>query len=60
VNANDAGAFDVCIMPHWNLSSSIVEPCASAASAFGRHAEISQGLRRKGWVVVQYAATHRL
>ena len=59
VNANGVGAFDVCIMPHWNLSSSIVERCTSAAAAFERHAEISERLRRKGWVVVKYAATHR-
>lgn len=52
VHANSRGVYDVCVVRHWKLLSSIVEPFTSAASAFERHAEISMGLRRKGWVVV--------
>ena len=57
VNANGRGSYDVCLMPHWNLSTSVVEPFHNAAAAFERHAEISLGLRAKGWTVVEHGAT---
>ena len=51
VNVTGTGAYDVCIVPHWDVSQSIVEPCAGATDALRRHAEIASGLRERGWVV---------
>ncbi|HVZ24039.1 MAG TPA: hypothetical protein VG871_23355 [Vicinamibacterales bacterium] len=45
------------MVPHWNPSAAIVQRCGHAAAAFELHAEIAIGLRRKGWVVVEHAAT---
>ena len=59
VNANGGGSYDVCLMPHWNVSASIVEPFGKAADAFERHAEIAVGLRAKGWTLVEHGATRR-
>ncbi len=57
VVTNGAGGFDVCVVPHWNLSASIVQRFDHAPAAFALHAEIAIGLRHKGWVVLEHAAT---
>lgn len=59
VTANGAAGFDVCVVPHWNLSAAIVQRCDHAAAAFALHAEIAIGLRRKGWVVMEHGSTRR-
>ena len=51
-------SFDVCILPHWNLSEATVEHFDTPASALRRHAEIASRLRESGWVA-QYGTSHR-
>jgi hypothetical protein len=51
------GSYDVCVLPHWNLSEATVEHFDVPASALRRHAEIASRLRQSGWVV-QYGASH--
>jgi hypothetical protein len=48
--------FDVCVVPHWDVSSAIVEPYDRPASALRRHAEIASHFRRAGWVLTRQAA----
>ena len=50
-------SYDVCILPHWNLSEATVEHFDAPASALRRHAEIASRLRESGWVA-QYAVSH--
>jgi hypothetical protein len=53
VRSNGARAFDVCVLPHWDVSSSIVEGFDDLASTMRRHAEISLAFRDAGWVLVR-------
>ena len=43
---------DVCVVPHWDVKSSIVERFERPASALRRHAEIAREFRQAGWHVV--------
>jgi hypothetical protein len=47
----------VCVLPHWNLSDSMVERFNAPASALRRHAEIASQLREAGWVTY-YTSSH--
>ena len=51
LNANAVGDYDVCVLPHWNLSGSTIETFDNGADAFGRHAQIAMMLRSHGWTV---------
>lgn len=44
---------DVCVVPQWNVASSVVERYGRAADAFRRHAEIASSLRDAGWMIVR-------
>jgi len=55
--AGERSSYDVCFLPHWNLSLATVEHFESPAAALGRHAEIASRLRQRGWVA-QYGASH--
>jgi hypothetical protein len=50
-------SYDVCILPHWDLSLATVEHFDGSASALRRHAEIASRLRLAGWMA-QYGASH--
>ena len=50
-------SYDVCILPHWNLSEATVEHFDAPASALRRHAEVASRLRQAGWVA-SYGASH--
>ena len=50
-------SYDVCILPHWNLSEATVEHFDAPVSALRRHAEIASRLRESGWVA-QYGINH--
>jgi hypothetical protein len=39
-----AASYAVCLLPHWDLSSAMVERYDRRASAFYRHAEIAPSL----------------
>jgi hypothetical protein len=46
----DQSSYDVCVLPHWNLSIGTVEQFMTATSAMRRHAEVAAQLRQSGWV----------
>jgi hypothetical protein len=45
--------YDVCVVPHWDVSSSAIETFDRLASALRRHAEIACYFRETGWVLVR-------
>lgn len=47
-------AYDVCVVPHWDVSSSLIEHFDAPAGALLRHAEIARRLRENGWVLTDY------
>jgi hypothetical protein len=59
VRVQGGQSFDVCVVPHWNISSSVVEGFDRPASALRRHAEIARSLRNAGWVLACRAGSER-
>ena len=51
VAARSTNSYDVWVVPHWDISSSVIETFDNVCSALERHAEISLQLREAGWVV---------
>jgi hypothetical protein len=50
--------FDVSVVPHWDVSASVIESFDRPASALRRHAEIASHFREAGWSQVrEHAAT---
>jgi hypothetical protein len=45
--------YDVCVVPHWDISSSVIEAFNRPASALRRHAEIAWHFREAGWILVR-------
>ena len=52
--------FDVCVVPHWNVSASLVERYGAVHSAFQRHAEVARELRDAGWIRAESRPTSPL
>lgn len=48
--------YDVCVVPHWDVSSSHIEHFEAPAAAFLRHAEIARRLRADGWTVTDHVS----
>ena len=50
IMVNGSHSYDVCVIPHWDVASSIIEPYDSLASALSHHAEFASRLRETGWM----------
>ena len=44
------------LIPHWNVSASVVERFGNAVISMERHAALARALRDAGWTVVDHAA----
>jgi hypothetical protein len=53
IRSTSGGGFDVCVLPHWNISSGIVEQYDELTAALRRHAEIALSFRQTGWLLVR-------
>lgn len=53
VRANCGQSYDVCVLPHWDVSASIVERYNRSTSALRRHAEIAEDFRTAGWLLAR-------
>jgi hypothetical protein len=51
-------AFDVCLLPHWDLAASSVERFDDAAMAFEHHAELASILREARWLAPTGSPRH--
>ena len=56
VDARGRSAFDVALVPHADVSGTIVETVGSPARALQLHAEIAKHLVENGWSLVQRTA----
>jgi hypothetical protein len=50
VEADRTHSFEVSLVPHWNVSASVIERFDAVHHAFLRHAEMARRLREAGWV----------
>ena len=53
IRINGPHAFDVCVLPEWDLSSDVVERCDRAAHALCRYAAIAERFRDAGWTLIR-------
>jgi hypothetical protein len=60
LDARGTRSYEVCIVPHWNLSAAVIERFDAPTPALLRHAEVSRRLGESGWKVVDHvgAGTH--
>ncbi|MBI3048110.1 MAG: hypothetical protein HYY76_07330 [Acidobacteria bacterium] len=49
IDAAGDRAFEVCIVPHWDVSAATIERFEAVHRAFERHAELARRLREAGW-----------
>lgn len=49
IDATRGGGCEVCLVPHWNVSASLVESFHTVHEGFQRHAEVARRLRETGW-----------
>jgi hypothetical protein len=56
IDAAAGKGFDVCVVPHWDVKSSVIEHFDAPMTALERHANIALQLREAGWAVTDRAA----
>jgi hypothetical protein len=60
IRAAGAQSYDVCVVPHWDVDSSVIELYDRPTAALRRHAELVWYLREAGWVRISEAASEHL
>jgi hypothetical protein len=50
------GSYELCVLPHWDPSSAVIERFDASTSALLRHAEVANRLRENGWMVIDRVA----
>ena len=56
VDATSEQTFEVCVVPHRNVSDAVIERFQSPIDALKRHAEVAMQLRETGWSVTDRIA----
>jgi hypothetical protein len=56
IDVADDQRFEVCVVPHWDVKSSVIERYDAPMTALERHAHIALKLREAGWAVTDRAA----
>ena len=51
-------AFEVVVLPLWDIATGAIETCTTAAEALRRHATIASDLRAAGWAIAAYTSQH--
>ena len=49
VIARGCRSYDVCVVPHWDVSPSVIETFKAASKAVRRHTELSWLFQQAGW-----------
>jgi hypothetical protein len=52
LDVTPSGTYELCVVPHWDVSRATVEPLSGPVDAFQRHAEVARQLRDIGWTRV--------
>jgi hypothetical protein len=47
---NGPSSYDVCVIPHWDVGSSVIEEYEGSSVALCRHADLVSHFRETGWV----------
>jgi hypothetical protein len=57
LDARENRSYEVCVVPHCDPASGIIERYEAAAAALVRHTELARWLRAHGWVVIDQIVT---
>jgi hypothetical protein len=49
VDLTPSGTYELCVVPHWDVTRAVIEPFIGPVDAFQRHAEVAKQLREGGW-----------
>jgi hypothetical protein len=60
LDARSRRSYEVCIVPHWDPSSAVIERYDAPTPALLRHAEVARRLRESGWTVIDHVAADRI
>jgi hypothetical protein len=60
LDSRGRGTYEVCVLPHWDPSSAVIERFDAATPALLRHAQLACGLREAGWMVIDHVAASHL
>jgi hypothetical protein len=56
LDARGHRCYELCVLPHWDPSSAVIERFDAPRPALLRHAEIARRLRADGWIVIDHVA----
>jgi hypothetical protein len=59
LDVREAGTYEICLLPHWDPSSAVIEQYDVARHALLRHAEVTKRLREYGWIVIDHSGADR-
>ncbi|HEY7190793.1 MAG TPA: hypothetical protein VH436_29785 [Vicinamibacterales bacterium] len=54
LDARDDQSYEVCVVPHWDPASTLIERFETPTLAVLRHADLTKRLRESGWVVIDH------
>jgi hypothetical protein len=54
LDARGGECYELCVLPHWDPSSAVIEHFDDATPALLRHAEVVGRLRENGWIVIDH------
>ena len=60
LDARDDQSYEVCVVPHWDPSATVIERFQTPMLAVERHADIARRLRDNGWIVIDHVVPRSL
>ena len=48
--------YEVCVLPHWDPASAVIECVDAPMPALLRHAQVAARLREHGWIVIDHVS----
>ena len=56
LGARGPRSYELCVVPHWDPASAVIERYDAPTPALLRHAEVARRLRENGWLVIDHVA----
>jgi hypothetical protein len=60
LDARDDESYELCVVPHWDPSATVIEHFEAPMLAVRRHADVAKRLRENGWIVIERIVPRRL
>lgn len=60
LDARGSRSYELCVVPHWDPSSAVIERFDEPMAALLRQAEVADWLRENGWMVIDNVAAYAI